>query len=54
MKKLFIVSCLLTGLCGSLFPQALRTASAAREEPEQIREQRMQWWREARFGMFIT
>lgn len=54
MKKLFIVFCLLTGLCGYLFPQALRSASAAREEPEQTREQRIRWWREARFGMFIT
>jgi len=52
IKKLFIVSCLLTGLCGHLFPQVLH-ASAARREPEPTREQRIQWWREARFGMFI-
>jgi len=26
---------------------------AAAQTPEQVREKRLQWWREARFGMFI-
>src|SRR5260370_15132898 len=27
--------------------------SAAAQTAEQVREKRLQWWREARFGMFI-
>ena len=53
MKKLFIVSCLLTGLCGNLLPQGLPAATSSTKEAGQIREQRISWWREARFGMFI-
>jgi len=53
VKKLIAVICLWAGLSGSLFSHMLH-ASAARKEPEPTREQRIRWWREARFGMFIT
>ena len=55
MKRLFILP-LLVGLSApSVALQAQRLSSTETAEPETKaqRDQRMQWWREARFGMFI-
>jgi alpha-L-fucosidase len=52
-KKLFIAACLLTALGGSLFAPGIQATSAGKGV-EPTREQRLAWWREARFGMMIT
>jgi alpha-L-fucosidase len=52
VKKLIIAVCLLIGTCWCLFSQP--RSAAAKNDPEPAREQRLAWWREARFGMMIT
>ena len=41
-----------TLLVSGILP-SLSHAQAAREETEAERDERMEWWREARFGLFI-
>ena len=52
---LILMSVLLTGVLGNLNAQPRRLAAkdAAISETPAQRDQRMRWWREARFGMFI-
>lgn len=41
MKKMFLILCLVVGLMQDLYSQSVE------------KDERMRWWREARFGMFI-
>jgi alpha-L-fucosidase len=52
MKKLIIVACLALGWGGLALPPG--PAFVAAQNPGPIREQRLAWWREARFGMMIS
>ena len=52
MKKLVVLACLAVGWSGMAFPP--RTVSSAPQGSAPAREQRIRWWREARFGMLIT
>jgi alpha-L-fucosidase len=52
MKKLIIAACLTIVWIGSAFSPA--SVSALPQGPGPTREQRIAWWREARFGMMIS
>ncbi|MCI4444461.1 MAG: alpha-L-fucosidase [Candidatus Aminicenantes bacterium] len=54
MKKLFIVICLLAGFFGCLFSNGIPVTFSSIKDIHKAREQRISWWREAKFGMMIT
>jgi alpha-L-fucosidase len=49
-KAVYLVVCVML-LC-FLFTPVLSAKEASTETPQQ-KEQRMQWWRDARFGLFV-
>jgi alpha-L-fucosidase len=51
LPRWLAATCVLAVLTGPASPMAIAAPPAA--ETEAQRDQRMQWWREARFGMFI-
>ena len=51
MNMIFRPACILWPLLVCLTLQSV--VSAADQATMQAREERMQWWREARFGMFV-
>jgi alpha-L-fucosidase len=52
MKKFIVLACLAIGWGGLVLPP--RAASLGPQASGPTREERIRWWREARFGMFIT
>ena len=53
LKKFIAVIGLVIGAYGHLYSRSALVPSAA-NAPEPSREQRIRWWREAKFGLFIT
>ena len=53
LKKFIAVIWLVVGTCGHLSSRSALIPDAS-NVPEAGREKRIQWWREAKFGMFIT
>jgi len=53
MKRLFVTLLIVTTIGIANAQESLRPAIALENETTAQRDQRMNWWREARFGMFI-